>query len=185
MTDIIYYGGSFNPPHISHLLFVVSLRAFFPEAEVWVAPTYSHAFNKTLMPYEVRLKMLEAMFCDIQGVRISTIERDLHETTSYTIDVVRALKMEYPGRTIHIAVGSDIVPTLEQWKSYDELKELAHFLIFPREGYDNSEAVKMPHLPEVSSSLLREWMTDGRLEDIRQFIPRNVLDIWCEYLKHS
>ena len=62
MADIIYYGGSFNPPHIAHLLFAVALRAYCPQSEILVAPTWSHAFGKDLRPFDARLRMLEAMF---------------------------------------------------------------------------------------------------------------------------
>ena len=137
---ILYYGGSFNPPHIAHVLMVSALRAYYPKAEVWVAPTYQHAFGKGLLPYDLRLQMLEAALSSINGVYISTIERDLHASTSYTIDVVRELKRQHPQKDIWIIAGSDIVPQLPQWRSYDELCRLAHFLIFPRQGYDNSQA---------------------------------------------
>ena len=111
---IILYGGSFNPPHFSHLLFVAALGGCFPEAEIWVAPTYAHAFGKPLMDYELRLRMLEAMFAPYRHVVVSTIERDLHRSTSYTVDVVRAILAQCPGVRVSVAVGADIVPTLLQ-----------------------------------------------------------------------
>lgn len=176
-SQIIYYGGSFNPPHIAHLLFAVALRAYFPNAEILIAPTYCHAFQKALMAYDLRIAMLHAMFRDIQGVTISTLERDLHESTSYTIDVVRALRAQYPEREILIAVGADIVPTLPQWKDYDELKKIAKFLIFPRVGYDCREAVNIPCLPEVSSSEIREYLERGELERVQKLVPAAVFDL--------
>ena len=177
---IIYYGGSFNPPHIAHVLFVTALRAYYPEAEVWIAPTYSHAFHKSLMDFDLRLRMLYAAFAHIQGVCISTIERDLHESTSYTLDVVREILRRYPGCDVRIAVGADIVPTLEQWRSYDEICKLASFLVFPREGCDNSVAVDMPHLPEISSSDIRNAIELGHWDYVRKFVPAGVFDILRE-----
>ncbi len=175
--SIIYYGGSFNPPHISHVLFVTALRAYFPNAEIWIAPTFSHAFNKSLMPYDLRLQMLKAAFESMKGVVISTIERDLHESTSYTVDVVRALNLKYPDKKILVAVGSDIVPTLSQWHEYDELIKLAEFLVFPREGYDNSIAFDMPHLPEISSSDIRNACAAKNWDFVRKYVPARVADI--------
>lgn len=175
--EIIYYGGSFNPPHIGHVLFAAALRAYFPDSEIWIAPTYSHAFHKQLMDYDLRLQMLQAAFASLQGVKISTIERDLHESTSYTIDVVREILRINPGCTVRIAVGSDIVPTLEQWRSYDELCRLASFLVFPREGYDNTPAVDMPHLPEISSSDIRNAIGLEKWDVVRKFVPARVFEI--------
>lgn len=173
---LIYYGGSFNPPHIAHYLFVAALRAYFPNDEIWVAPTYSHAFNKSLMPYELRLDMLRAIFEPIHGVTISQIEKDLDKTPSYTIDVVRALKSQFPERPIRLAVGADIVPTLPQWRDYEELTKLAEFLIFPREGCDNSMAIDMPHLPDISSTQLREWMANDQWDLLKPWMPQRAFE---------
>ncbi|MBQ9395869.1 MAG: nicotinate-nicotinamide nucleotide adenylyltransferase [Proteobacteria bacterium] len=178
--EIIYYGGSFNPPHIAHVLFAAALRSYFPDAEIWVAPTYSHAFHKSLMDYDLRLRMLHASFAPIQGVCISTIERDLHESTSYTIDVVREILRRHPGCAVRIAVGADIVPTLGMWRGYDELCKLASFLVFPREGCDNSVAINMPHLPEISSSEIRNAIELGDWDYVRKFVPARVFDILRE-----
>ena len=173
---LIYYGGSFNPPHIAHYLFVAALKAYYPDWEIWVVPTFSHAFNKALMSYELRCAMLEDMFAPLKGVTISQIESQLNQSPSYTIDVVRFLREHQPQREIYLAVGADIVPTLPQWRDYDELQKLAKFLIFPREGCDNSMAIDMPHLPDISSTQLREWMAGERWDLIIPWMPVRALE---------
>ncbi len=176
---IILYGGSFNPPHISHVLFAVTLHMLMPNARILVAPTWSHAFNKTLMSYETRLEMLHAIFDGMPGIVVSTIERDLHESTSYTIDVVQALKKQNPNTRILVAVGADIVETLPQWRSFDMLNELCDFLILPRTGYE-ANALPIPALPEVSSTKIREALALGSEESmkwVRSYVPAHVLRI--------
>lgn len=182
-NSLIYYGGSFNPPHISHVLFVTALRAYFPEAEIWISPTYSHAFHKTLMPYEIRLEMLKQAFSALNDVQISTIERDLHESTSYTVDVVREILRRFPEKKVYVAVGADIVSTLPQWHEYDELCRIAEFLIFPREGYDCTNTFEMPHLPELSSTEIREACASGNWAFVRKYVPARVADILMEQYK--
>ena len=181
---IIYYGGSFNPPHISHILFAMTLRSLLPGARLIVAPTYSHAFNKGLLPFDLRVDMLRAELGSIPGIEISTIERDLHESTSYTIDVVKALKAANPQAHILVAVGADIVPTLPKWRSIDELNKLCDFLVFPRAGYE-AESLPIPALPEISSSCLRERIgirTDENDEFLRAHIPQRILTMWKDFL---
>ena len=175
--SIIYYGGSFNPPHIAHYLFVAALRAYFPEAEIWVAPTFSHAFNKKLMPYDLRIAMLEAMFAPINGVKISQIEKELDRTPTYTVDVVRLMRSQGIESEIYLAVGADIVPTLGQWHGYEELKKLAKFLVFPREGCENTNTFEMPHLPDISSSQIRAWIADGRWDLVKPWMPALVFEM--------
>ena len=173
--SIIYYGGSFNPPHIAHIMMVSALRAYFPKARLWIAPTYQHAFNKSLMPFELRVEMLQKSIGHLPGVEVSTIERDLHDSTSYTIDVVRSIHAKNPEAKIWIVVGSDIVPTLPQWREYDEILKLSQFLIFPRAGYDNAMALKIPMLPDVSSSEIREKIKNG--DSIRGLVPAAVYEL--------
>jgi nicotinate-nucleotide adenylyltransferase len=53
------YGGSFDPPHVAHVLlaaYVLTVEAF---ERVLVMPVFSHAFDKQLAPFEHRLRMCE------------------------------------------------------------------------------------------------------------------------------
>lgn len=178
----ILFGGSFNPPHIAHVLFTVMLHLLMPASRILVAPTWSHAFNKSLLPFDKRLKMLHSVFDDMPWVEVSTIERDLHESTSYTIDVVRALKKADPERRILVAIGADIVGTLHQWKAYDELEKLCDFLVLPRVGY-HEEALPIASLPNVSSTAIRDAIdkdTPVARHFVRTFVPSSVLRIYRE-----
>ena len=182
-NSIIYYGGSFNPPHIAHVMMVSQLRAYFPKAQIWVAPTYKHAFDKKLFDFELRIEMLKRCFENMSNVTVSTIERDVcledGANKSYTIDVVQHIKKRYPDHQIYIVVGSDIIPTLPQWYRYQELSQMASFLFFPRQGYDNSQALKVPYLPEVSSTDIREIVANGGdyKERLQGLVPAVVLEM--------
>ena len=50
-------GGSFNPPHVGHLLAAHFVRATEPVDEVWLVPADEHPFGKPLAPFEHRLRM--------------------------------------------------------------------------------------------------------------------------------
>ena len=181
-NTIIYYGGSFNPPHIAHIMMVSQLRAYFPKAQIWIAPTYLHAFDKKLIDFDLRMEMLKRCLGDSGNVTISDIERDicLEEGShkSYTIDVVRRLRKQNPDKRICIVVGADIIPTLPQWYCYEELMQLATFLFFPRQGYDNSQSLNVPFLPEVSSTEIREMLATGHdPERLRGLVPAVVLEM--------
>ena len=178
---ILYYGGSFNPPHIAHVMMVSMLRAYFPQACIWVSPAYRHAFDKSLMDYEVRCEMLRACLDGIPNVEISDIERTVcledAQNRGYTVDVVRKILSLHPGAEIHIVVGSDILETLPKWHEYGELCKMAEFLVFPRQGYDNRRALPVPMLPEVSSSQIRAMLENSNdLNEIRGLVPAAVLD---------
>lgn len=183
---IILYGGSFNPPHIGHVLFGAYLRTLFPLSELWIIPTYNHAFSKELSPFDFRLELLNAAFASMQGVVISDIERKLAQVRSYSIDLVRSLKLEQPNRHISVAIGSDLLPQLSAWREIEVLKELVDFIVFPRHGYDNSHALDLAIMPEVSSSELREALKADHLDlRLRGLIPARVLELWQMHHKAS
>ena len=176
---LIYYGGSFNPPHISHILFIVMLRCLLPQARILVAPTWQHAFDKALLPYDLRLEMLHAVLDEVSRIEISTIERDLHQPKSYTFNVVQALHAQEPDTRILVAVGADIPPMLPQWYKYDELMSIADFLVFPRLGYD-APALPIPPLPQISSTDIRQALERRTPEDLmllRSYVPAKILDL--------
>lgn len=175
-SSVLYYGGSFNPPHMSHYLFVCALRGYCPQAQIVVAPTFSHAFEKRLIDFDRRLRMLQTMFSGMAHVEVSAIERALHLPKSYTFDVVCALREQQPTKQIFICVGADIIETLPAWHCIDELCKVAKFLVFPRAGYASECALPMPCLPDISSTAIRELLLSGKRDAVRGLIPRCILD---------
>ena len=74
---IAIFGGSFNPPHVAHVLAVVYALAVAPIDHVLIVPVYQHPFSKELAPFEDRLAMCEAAMGWIPGARVSDVEREL------------------------------------------------------------------------------------------------------------
>ena len=177
---LVLYGGSFNPPHISHVLFSVMLHCLMPQARILVVPTWRHAFDKTLLPFEWRLRMLHAVLDGFPNIEISAIERELQQPKSYTVNVVKALQRKWPDHRICVAVGADIVPTLPQWYCIDELMSLADFVVFPRQGF-KAEALALAPLPQISSTDIRLALQRRGPKDIvflRTYLPTKVLELY-------
>jgi len=176
-TSIILYGGSFNPPHVSHVLFAVYLRALFPRARLVVVPVYGHAFGKALLDYDFRLELLGMAFGGIEGVEISDIERELGRVPGYTVDVVEAFRRREAGKQIYVAIGADILDDLPRWHRYEDLCSQAEFIVFPREGYDGlGRALPLVVLPGVSSRWVRQRMRLGEKDEaLRACLPALVM----------
>lgn len=187
---ILYYGGSFNPPHIAHIMMISQLRAYFPKAWIWVAPAFRHAFDKQLMDFDLRMKMLCACFEGIPQVKVSDIERLLclsdGKSRGYTVDVVRRILGEYPDYQVKIIVGADILESLAQWYQYEELCKIADFLVFPRQGYDNTQALQVPFLPQVSSTEIRSMLQDSdHSPRLKGLLPAVVLEMLENMLQND
>jgi hypothetical protein len=65
MRSVALLGGSFNPPHVGHLLLAQYVLATAPVDELWLLPTFRHAFGKDLAPYDDRLAMCELVAAEL------------------------------------------------------------------------------------------------------------------------
>lgn len=180
---IALLGGSFNPPHICHVLISTYLLETMDIDAVWWLPVHRHAFDKDrgLAPFEARLAMCEAAAEGYPGIRVDDIERQL-TPPSYTFDTVAALRAAHPGAQFSWLIGSDILPELHLWHRWPELREQLRFVVVGRG--DAVQADDLPaggdfvvrdfHLPDVSSSAVRGALAAG--EDVSSLLPRAVAD---------
>ncbi|MEE2829709.1 MAG: nicotinate-nicotinamide nucleotide adenylyltransferase, partial [Myxococcota bacterium] len=117
------FGGSFNPPHICHLLSSVFLLEGKTVDEVWWLPVHRHAFAKDreLAPWEQRLAMCEAAASCHPAVHVSDIEARL-QPPSFTFDTLAALRTEHPDTDFSWVIGSDLLDDLPRWHRWTELR---------------------------------------------------------------
>ncbi|MBO4734357.1 MAG: hypothetical protein J5662_07770, partial [Clostridia bacterium] len=100
----------------------------------------------------------------------------------YTVDTIKALRVQYPGDRFFVAVGGDMVKSLDTWYNFDELKKIASFAAFCRGGdkeFENDVArmrklgaeilVFDNTITEISSTELRENIKP-------EFLPEKVYD---------
>lgn len=170
---IAIYGGSFDPPHISHVLavsYAFSIGAF---DRVIVVPVFKHAFNKQLTPFRRRLEMCELAF-SMLPVDVSKIESRL-EQPSYTIHTVEKIISENSGHTWSLMVGSDVLHEKEKWYQFDRLIKLAPLFVIGRSGFPHPDAPPAI-LPEVSSTRVRSLLRNKMVEEAKRLVPANVLD---------
>jgi nicotinate-nucleotide adenylyltransferase len=176
-----FFGGTFDPPHISHLLFCVWALEMAGLDKVLWAPAVEHPFGKGVAPFEDRLAMsrLTARLL-APRVEVSDIERHL-PTPSYTVNTILELRRRMPGTKISVLVGSDIVAELDKWARIEELRRLADFIVVPRGGYAGEGDADSIALPLLSSTAVREALREGRsvahavTPAVREYIERRGL----------
>lgn len=151
------FGGSFDPPHIGHVLSVKYILSTGAADEVVIVPVFQHVFNKKLTDYDVRLMLTRLAFADEANVQVSSIERDL-PTPNYTLNTLLALKEQYPGDQLQLVVGADVLHDVDQWHQFDQVVKLAPLLILGRSGVTHEQA-PVAHLPQVSSSQVRSLLS--------------------------
>ena len=170
---IAVFGGSFNPPHVAHVLAVVYALAVQPIDEVLIVPVFQHPFAKELVPYEHRLAMCEAAMSWIPRTRISTVERDLGGD-SLTLRTLTRLSEDHPDWRMRLLVGADVLADLPKWHRFDKIAEIAPPIVMGRAGV-TTDAAPVPVLPHVSSTEVRDALARGDREAVRPLLPSRVL----------
>jgi nicotinate-nucleotide adenylyltransferase len=165
-------GGSFNPPHVGHLLAAQYVHATQEVDEVWLLPSHHHPFGKRLEDFAHRVEMCRQLAAETSGwLKVSEVERDLGGQ-GYTVDTLEYLSRVHPEYAWRWVIGSDIVKDLPFWKDVPRIQALAEFLVLHRAGHPVEGAVGPP-LVEVSSSDVRERLRRG--ERPEALVPRTVL----------
>jgi nicotinate-nucleotide adenylyltransferase len=179
---VALYGGSFNPPHVGHVLGAVYALSTAPIDEVLVVPVYRHPFAKNLAPYAERLTMCELALGWIPHVTISRVEEELGGE-SLTLRTVEHLIATKPDWSLRLLVGSDVLADLPKWHRWDRIAALAPPLVMGRAGVDAASVdvtwVGKPEdamLPRVSSTEIRAALAAGKIDEVRALVPARVLD---------
>lgn len=166
-------GGSFNPPHVGHLMAALYVHATMDVDEVWLMPSFRHPFGKVLESFEHRVHMCEALSKEFSGwLKVSAVEKDV-PGDGRTVDTLAHLLPLHPGVRFSLIIGSDIVRDLPLWKKIDDIRRMANLIVLHRAGYPATEA-RGPALPEVSSTGIRQLLEQGQLPT--ELVPRAVLE---------
>ena len=177
------FGGTFDPPHVGHLVTAVNVRHAL-ELDVVVLMVANVPWQKegrrTITPAVDRLAMVEAAVRDVPGLVPGRQEID-HGGPSYTADTLAVLAEQYPGAEFFTIIGDDAAAGLRTWTRWEEVVERSQVVVVDRPG-ESVEVdggiewirVEVPRL-EVSSTDLRARFTDGRPLDY--LVTQPVLDV--------
>jgi len=174
-------GGSFDPPHLGHLLAVQQILAFTDIEHVWFMPAFAHTFAKRLHGVADRLAMTRLLKGSSSGAHtsVSTIEID-HELDGNTIDLVPLLRTYHPESLFTFIIGSDQLADFPKWGEWERLLKELTFLVVPRGGFpakplhEGMTVLEHEHLAisNISSSMIRDRVAQGM--PIEYLVPEKV-----------
>jgi nicotinate-nucleotide adenylyltransferase len=170
-------GGTFNPPHVAHLIVAQEVREAMDLGAVVLIPTSVHAFKgEASAGPRHRAAMTELAVAGDPSLAVDRIEIQ-RGGVSYTVDTLRALREREPETDWTLIIGRDNLEELAQWREADALPGLASVVVTTRAGVAAPEhmpfggrctLVDVPSL-EVSSTAIRERVARGR--SIRYWVP--------------
>lgn len=167
-------GGTFDPFHRGHLDPILAVRATMQWDRVIFIPAYVQPFKQdveTASPFH-RFTMAALATETHDDFYVSAMELE-RGAVSYTIDTLRQLRTEYPDAAFDWIIGDDNLEKLHQWKSIDEIFQLARFVVLSRTGPIRPSGligpIKFAQNPTVpiSSTEIRTRLSEGRsIEDL-------------------
>ena len=167
------FGGTFDPPHVGHLVTAINVRHAL-DLDLVVLMVANVPWQKTddrrITDAEYRYAMVAAAVADVPGLEAGRDEID-HGGPSYTADTLTTLAQNNPGATLFTIVGDDAAAGFETWERYEEVAKHSTLVVVDRPGAPVTlperftwERVEVPRL-DVSSTDLRRRFRDGRPAD--------------------
>jgi nicotinate-nucleotide adenylyltransferase len=178
------FGGTFNPPHLGHLIVLENVVDQISFDRVLFIPSAHppHKNDPTIAPAAHRFAMTQLAVEKNTLFEVSDIEIQ-RQGTSYTIDTLKTLSALYPQAELGLIIGADNFLEIETWKSPEEIFALAEVIVMNRPGFTNTQVrhryskqarfVNVP-LIGISGSEIRRRVKQGR--SIRYLVPENVLE---------
>ncbi len=187
MKRIGIFGGTFDPPHLGHLIAAEKVREACVLDEVLFVPAAlpPHKAGQSISESYHRLAMTELATQDNASFDVSDIEL-VRSGPSYTFDTLLALRS--PMKVLSLIIGYDNFATFDTWHRYKEIAQLATLIVVARgpdrdDAADLPENVKLLELPliDISSTEIRARVREGKSvrylvpEPVREYIEREGL----------
>tara|TARA_B100000405_G_C16536189_1_gene356684 strand:+ start:113 stop:694 length:582 start_codon:yes stop_codon:yes gene_type:complete len=186
---ICLFGGTFDPPHIGHLLIAQTVCEAEDFDKILFIPAFTSPHKKSITPVEHRIEMVKTAIIDNPKFEYSDVDI-LRGGVSYTIDSIMDVKrkMNLENADLYYLIGSDSLIDLKNWKESKKILDECNVIVAIRPGFRPSDIppwilqkVHFANIPrfELSSSKIRSrWVEDLT---IRYMVT---LPIW-EYINQN
>ena len=190
MARVGLLGGTFNPPHIGHLVCAQEAWSQLGLDRVLLVPVHTppHKEAPDDPGVEARVELCELAVAGDPRLGVSRVDADV-PGASWTVDTLKRLHERHPEHALTFVVGGDMARSLPSWRDPEAILELAELGVAEREDVRRADIVEalaslrgaaervrfftMPRL-DVSSTLVRRRAAAGR--PIRYLVPDPVAE---------
>lgn len=145
MAKIGIFGGSFNPPHLGHILAVREFHDKLALERVLLIPSAippHKRFPENSPEASHRLQMTELAVSDLPYAEVLDLELR-RPGASYTADTVDELKRQYPNDDLYLLMGTDMFLTFELWYQPERIAGAVTLAVAYRDGESDLSACAM------------------------------------------
>jgi nicotinate-nucleotide adenylyltransferase len=189
VADIAILGGTFNPPHIGHLVMVQEALDQLGLDRVSLMPVAQPPHKEALADpgADVRLELCRLATVGARAVDVCPFEIE-RGGASYTVDTLRALHERQPEHALTFIVGGDMAHSFPSWREPEAILGLARLAVAERQELRRDEIARrleplhgggrvvffdMPRI-DLSSSAIRDRVAAGR--SLRYLVPEPVVE---------
>lgn len=175
-------GGTFNPPHLGHLIIADQVACQLHLDKVYLMPDarpphLARKSSSTVLSTADRVAMLKLAIADNPklDIELTEIKRG---GVSYTYDTMLQLRQQHPDTDYYFIIGGDMVADLPNWHKVAQLQKMVTFVGVRRLGFPVASKfpilwVDVP-LIDISSTAIRKRVSHHC--SINYMVPTKVID---------
>jgi nicotinate-nucleotide adenylyltransferase len=172
------FGGTFDPPHVGHLLAGNDAHEALALDRLLFVPAGTQPFKsgRVVATGQQRLEMLRLMIGEDRRFAVEPVEIE-RGGLSYTVDTVQALAERERGATLFLLIGEDLAAQFATWREPERIARLSEVVVLHRSGVPAAPGNEQGEPPlrrietrrvDVSSTEIRSRVAAGR--PIRGFV---------------
>ncbi len=182
------FGGTFDPPHLGHLILASEAQSQLElDRLLWIlTPQPPHKLDQRITPTEHRLAMVNLAIGDNPLFELSRVELD-RPGPHYTLNTIRLIAEQNPGAEIILIIGGDSLRDLPTWREPREIVAACHEIGVMKRPHENAVLDELERdlpgirakiryvdtpLLEIASRELRNRIAEGR--SVRYYLPTSV-----------
>lgn len=179
------FGGSFNPPHLTHKKIAIDLINNNYVDRVIFVPTGDKYNKKNLINSYYRINMIKEMIKDCDKLFISDYE--VKGELKYTYETLKYFKEKFNNDDIYFICGADNLSYIDKWKNYEDILSKYKIIVLNRDNINidffinkyskyNSIIRASISLDNISSTMLRNSLDKKYLDNnVYKYIIENKL----------
>jgi nicotinate-nucleotide adenylyltransferase len=182
------FGGTFDPPHLGHLILASEAQSQLElDHLLWIlTPAPPHKQEQPITPVEHRLAMVHLAIEDNPAFELSRVELD-RPGPHYTVDTIKLVAQQNPDADIVPIIGGDSLHDLPKWHRPQEIVYACHWIGVMRRPDDKANLDELERelpgirskihyvdapLLEIASHEIRNRIAQGKT--VRYYLPTNV-----------
>lgn len=144
--------GSFDPPHIGHIMLMKYVDTSYKFDNIWMLPIWENPWKENQTDFPLRLKMCKQA---VSGLPYKVVSIAKQVKSPYAVDYLKALLKKYKDIEITLIFTNETYNEFPKWKDYEWIKDNFKFLVI-----DTFNLIKFG-VPPVHSTAIRNMIKNG------------------------